>query len=114
MAVMPGYHSDKRTNPTRTTAANSCTLPAAFRQARQRSGGILGHSATETNEEEVKRRSGCMTIPSVTDVAHACPRPNKYNSGVGTEMTGNLPLCRGNWAHYAEEKMEGNCKEPKY
>lgn len=57
MAVMPGYHSDKRTNPTRTTAANSCTLPAAFRQAQQQSGGILRHSATETDEEEVRETS---------------------------------------------------------
>lgn len=48
-----------------------------------------------------------MTIPSVTDVAHACPRPNKYNSRVGIEMTGNLPLCRENLAHYIEEKIEG-------
>ncbi len=53
---MPGYHSGKGTNLTRTTAANSCTLPATPRQAQQQlGGGILRHRAT-------KKRSGGAAI----------------------------------------------------
>lgn len=57
MAVMPSYHSGKCTNPTWTTAANSCTLPATSRQAQQQSVGIPRHSATEMDEEEVRETS---------------------------------------------------------
>lgn len=38
---MAGYHSSKCTNPTRTTAANSCTLPAAFMHGGQHSKASL-------------------------------------------------------------------------
>lgn len=53
MAVMAGYHSSKCTNPSRTTAANSCTLPAAFMHAGQHSEGIFRRGAAETDEEKV-------------------------------------------------------------